>query len=393
MKRIHLGILFLIIMMVAGGSVASSGEITTGIEAFRSQHCWYDDTHVIILLRTQPPHGDTQTEGLFILDVMKPRELTRLDLAPLSLDVQRGIDGLTCQDQTIMFFRHWPTPQVPELYTMRLSSPPERLGQLRGYQGSLRGQYLLASNAKRINDGGPEQGTFLGHDDCDIRYVRPGFRVLCWDAYQFRQWWPLTNWVLAEYGRQESIKVRTEQGTKHIPNPTKPLLGKDGKPISYGLHLHDINGQIVATLSDDPRYRPSVVVPSITPDENYIYAPCSERTRRTDEYLGVCRYRLDGQQHGWEEVFRSDLVERIKSSITKIAVSNSGDVYFYAPASAPHGGIWRFDARLRTIDHVVADTATHSHSNPSVSPNGEWLLYVRSGKDGAKFILLQGGAR
>lgn len=396
MTRIQLGILFLIIMIATGGSVASSGEINTSISA-EGPYCWYDDTHVIVLQRTRPSHGDLQTEGLFVLDVMKPHELTRLDLAPLPLDVQREFSGLSCQDQTIVLSRSLPTPQVPELYTMTLSSPPERLAAFRGHSVSLRGHYLLGSNAKVVNDGGPEQGTFEGRDDCDVRFVRPGFRVLCWDPFQFRGWWPLTNWVMAEYLRQETIKSRTEQGTKRVPNPTPPLLGKDGKPVAYGVHLRDLTGNIVASLMEDSKYAPwaEYGLP-ITPDEAYVYAACSKGPRPIGLADRVCRYRLDGQPHEWEEVFRFDVAEQLKTGITKISVSDTGDVYFALyGAQAPHdGGIWRFNATSRRIEQLTSSSSqSYQDADPSVSPHGTWAIFVRKGKDGAKFMLLQGGAR
>jgi hypothetical protein len=371
-------------------SMANSGAaMNTGIEAFESQHCWYDDTHVIISQRTRLP-GRDQTEGLFLLDVTKPRELTRLDLAPLSPDIQRELTGLSCQDQSIVFYRYLPGRQIRETYTMALGTAPERLSELRGDAVSLRGRYLLGNSAKVIRDGGPFQGTFEGNDDCDVRYVRPGFRVLCWDSFQYVNW-PLTTFVLSEYRWQESIKVHADQGTKIIPNPRVPLMGKDGKPGPHALHLRDLTGHIVATLTDDPRYAPWLDNGfPVTPDQSFVYATCSERAKPIGLAHIVCRYRLDGQQHNWEEVFRSDLVKQIQSSIVKLSVSNPGDVYFDFPTKThdPNGGIWRFDAKLKAIAHVVADTSTHRYSEPSVSPNGEWLLYVRKGKEGAKFMLL-----
>jgi hypothetical protein len=376
--------------MLAGACVANSGEITTGIEAFQSQHCWYDNTHVIILLQTRLPDLRDQTEGLFILDVTKPHELTRLDLAPLSSDVQHELTGLSCQDQSIVFYRFLPGRQIREFYTMALYRPPERLAELRGALVSLRGRYLLGNSAKMISDGGPFQGTFEGNDDCDVRYVRPGFRVICWDSFQYINR-PLTRFVLSKYQWQKSIKVRADQGTKYVPNPAQPLMGKDGKPIFDGLYLRDLNGQIVATLSDDPKYRPSVVAPAITPDENYIYAPCHERTRRTEEDIAVCRYRLDGDPHAWEEVFRIDTVKKFKFGIPMISVSNSGDVYF--SGATPHLSIWKFEPTTRNLEPLTSPQNYYLDENPSVSPNGRWILFVRSGKDGAKLMLLQGGAR
>jgi hypothetical protein len=289
------------------GAITIKTEIATGISA-EGEHCWYDDTRVIVLRRTRPSGAaDFRTEGLYVLDVTKPRDMTRLDLAPLLSDVQREIVSLSCQEQTIVFSRFLPGRQVREFYTMALDRPPERLAELRGAPVSLRGRYLLGSTEKVIHDAGPLQGTFEGRDDCDVRYVRSGFRVLCWDSLEFRNW-PLTTWVLSEYQRRETIKVRAENGmAKHIPNPAKPLVGKDGKPVLlYGLYLRDLEGQIVVSLGDDPKFRTRMYGSSITADEQYLYAPCSERTRRTDEMIAVCRYRLDGKPHEWEEVFRID---------------------------------------------------------------------------------------
>lgn len=376
----------------AGAITINKTEIATDISA-DGEHCWYDDTRVIVLRRTRPPGGrDLQTEGLYVLDVTKPREVTRLDLTPLSSDVQRDIIGLSCQEQTIVFSRFLPGRQVREFYTMALDRRPERLAELRGAPVSLRGRYLLGSSEKGIRDAGPLQGSFQGKDDCDVRYVRPGFRVLCWDSLEFKNW-PLTTWVLSEYQRREMIKVRAEDGgARYIPNPTKPMLDKDGKPVLlYGLYLRDLEGQIVVSLGDDPKFRMRMYGSSITADEQYLYAVCSERTRRTDEMTAVCRYRLDGKSHEWEEVFRIDGLKQFKYGIAMISVSNTGDVYFSQGAS--RWSIWRFDARSRKFEELTSHSKEYRDENPIVSPNGRWVIFVRSGKEGTKLMLMQGGAR
>jgi len=392
-RHFWLAVFFLAILTGEESMARSSEGIDTGLASDLGRHCWYDDTHAIVLRRVNTPDRTDQTVGLYMLDVTKPREARQLDLAPIPPEAQRELVRLSCQDQIVVVSWSLPDRQIRETYTLIPGQAPERLAELRGAEVSLRGHYILGNSARVISDGGAFQGTFEGHDDCNVRYVRPGFRILCWDALQPVNR-PLTDWVLSEYRWRESIKIRGEDGRPtHISNPAKPLLGSDGKPLLYGLHLRDLNGKIVANLNEDPRYGLWVNhgMPIIR-NEMYVYASCNERAVPIGLAHIVCRYRLDGQQHAWEEVFRFELVKQLKASITKISVINSGDVYFVMGGiGAPKGGIWWFDSKSQKIEQVIADTLFHMHSNPSVSPNGKWLLYVRSGKDGAKLMLLSIG--
>lgn len=382
------------VVVLAGAGMAKSNQATyTGIDWVNQPLCWVDDTYVVFLQQNKMnlPGEQARPKGLYLFNVTQPTGVKRLDLAPLPASIHEEIGGVSCQDQTIVFYRYDTDSQTTENYAMRLGSSPELITKGRGWQVSVRGHYLLSSRPA-VPAEDTQSGRKDRQEECAVSYLKSGFTVNCWDLFLGLRW-PLTKWVLAEYRWEDTMTVRTEGGTRKqkIPNPTTPMLGKDGKPLLYGLHLRDLTGQIVATLWPDSKYRPLIEELMITSDEKYLYAPCSERTRRTDDKLGVCRYRLDGQPHEWEELFRSDLVERIKSGITKISVTNTGDVYFHVPAGSPHGGIWRFDAESNKIEQLITDTESHLHKEPSVSPNGKWVTFVRTGKDGAKLMVLKGG--
>lgn len=377
--------------------MAESSQATyTGIDWTGQSLCWVDDTHVVFLQanRMNLPAELARPKGLYLLSVTKPTSVQRLDLAPLPASIHEEIGGVSCQDQTIMFYRFDPSSQTTEIYAMRLGSPPELITKGQGWQVSVTGRYLLSSRPAF-----PAADTQFGRKDhreeCAVSYLKADFTVLCWDFFSGKRW-PLTKWVLADYQWEDTLTIRQKDGTvkRNIPNPTTPVLGKDGKPLLYGLHLRDLSGKIVATLSEDPKYRAHAVELLIRPDEAYVYAPCSERTRRTDDFLGVCRYPIDGQPHEWEEVFRFEDLIRFKESLAQPTVTNAGDVYFTVGGNVdPNDGIYWFDAKSKTVEQLIANVDLHRNEHPRVSPNGKWLLYVRSGKDGAQLMLLQGGAR
>ena len=385
------------VVVLAGAGMAESNQATyTGIDWAHQPLCWVDDTQVVFLQQNKMnlPAEQARPKGLYLFDVTQPAGLHRLDLAPLPASIHEEIGGVECQNQTIVFYRYDPGSQTTENYAMRLGNPPELITKGQGWQVSIAGQYLLSSRPAV-----PADDTHSARKDhkeeCAMSYLKAGFIVHCWDFFLGRRW-PLAKWVLADYRWEDTLTIREEGGKvkRNIPNPTTPLLGKDGKPLLYGLHLRDLTGKILANLNDDPKYAPWVDYGlPMTPDESYVYAACSERANPIGLAHIVCRYRLDGQQHDWEEVFRSDLVKQLKASIVKLSVPQSGDVYFQVSAKGSNGGIWRFDMRSRSINQVLADTATHLYSKPRVSPNSRWLLYVRSGQDGAKLMLLPRGAR
>ena len=312
--------------VLAGPGMAESNQATyTGIEWANQPLCWVDDTHAVFLEQNslQLPAEQARPKGLYVLDVTTSTGVQRLDLAPLPASVHEEIGGvLSCQDQTIVFYRIQPGSKVTEHYAMRLGHPPELQVQWQWGKVSLTGRYLLMSRPQMPAERS-RQGRGDATEDCPVQYMKPGLIVHCWDFFSGNRW-PLAKWVLAEYQWEDTLTIRQEDGTvkRNIPNPTQPLLGKDGKPLLYGLHLRDLTGQIVANLTEDPRYRPRVIYGLvITQDEKYVYSPCSEKTRRTDENYGVCRYRLDGQPHEWEEVFRFDALKRPKDSNYKVFIN------------------------------------------------------------------------
>jgi hypothetical protein len=108
----------------------------------------------------------------------------------------------------------------------------------------------------------------------------------------------------------------------------------------------------------------------------------------------MCRYRIDGQPHEWEEVFRFNDLVRLKRTISEPTLTNAGDVYFsIGIGSDAKFGIWWFDATSKKIEQLIANTEFHLYEHPRVSPNGKWVAFVRKGKDGAKLMLLPRSAK
>jgi hypothetical protein len=277
------------------------------------------------------------------------------------------------------------------LYSVRIGEPAELLAEMRVGGVSLQGHYVIGSSRKTILDGGPLQGVFEGYDDCAVSYIKPGFKVHCWDLWLEKRW-PLSKYILMEYKWDDTIRVRGEDGTgKWIPNPGKRLIGKDGKPLLYALFLRDLNENILFRVDNDPVFAPWVPYSLVlSPERDYTYAACGVINHHLGLADGVCRYRLDGAQHQWEEVFRFDVPRKLKASIQQINVSAHGDVYFRIPgARSPYKGVWKFDAEKKTITQI-SQPGDFDEDDPLSSPDGRWVAFYRSSEIGQALFIGHG---
>ena len=162
------------LFLLTGGCLAKSGQaIYTGIEWANQPLCWVDDTHLVFLQQNlmNLPAEQARPKGLYLFDVTQPTRVLQLDLAPLPASIHEEIGGvLSCQDQTIVFYRTQPDSQVTEHYAMRLNSPPERIAQWRWGEVSLTGHYLLMSRPA-ISAESSRQGRGDGNEDCPVHAI------------------------------------------------------------------------------------------------------------------------------------------------------------------------------------------------------------------------------
>lgn len=355
--------------------------------------CWYDADRLVVVKRTPSQAGrESEFEGLYILWAGKPGELNKVEIpSNIASGIQRQLWDISCQDGGIVFSVPVANKKASQLYRLTIGEDPELIAEMRGAMTqvlSLKGKYVLASS-RVIN-----RGMFEGHDACPASFVKPTFRVLCWDIGFVRRW-SLSNFVLHEYRWSDTISVQGKDGKAElIRNAEKQLIDKSGQPIHFALFLSDLNGTKLARLDNDVVYKTAVSTELfVTNDESFVYSSCHrlELSNSTDD--GVCRYRLDGSEQRWEEVFRFNTPREFKASIQWVRVSPNGDVYFVlAGAKAPHHGIWRFDSRTKAITKLT----NPNHFNDvvsAISPGGDWVAISRSGDAGDKLLLFRGGGQ
>jgi hypothetical protein len=375
----RMGLLLVISSCLMGAATEAGTDsgyriINTG---FNGGGCWYDNLHFVVVQGHQTrDHKDFEVDGLYYLNPQNPSDLKRIDLSPIEPSIQKQIREVSCQDQTILFYWLDRVNQVSRLYGLKIGQTPEVIAELRWARPqtvSLKGRYVLGNSLS------VDKGIWEEHKDCKVRYIKPGFRVLCWPA-RFEQRWPLMRFVLTEYRWEETIKVRGDDGKpKEVKNPKQPLRDSGGNPITFALLLRDLDNHVLANLGQDETWgipAKAYGLLDISPDEKYLYTGCRQKGQRKGSGLDhVCRYPLDGELHPWEEVFAIDEEHVDHVTIELPSVSNAGDVLFVVRGSRHFPGIWRYSAKTKTINQV-----SHPSEYPgsfSVSPDGKYLAFVR----------------
>lgn len=390
------GLLWIVLLVGCNAGSENNGYeiINTGISA---GGCWYDTTRFVIFKGEQPPGTlNFVVEGLYYLDIANPHELKKIDLAPLEPSLQTQIRGIVCQDNKILFDTPGVGGGMSRVYVLTIGERPELIVEMRGASRiavSLKGQYILGNSRKVISEPGPLQGVYEGNDDCPTAYLKTGFKLLCWDSWLERRW-PLSKFVLSEYLWAETIKVRGSDGKGNfIPNPVKPLLGKDGKRLKHDLLLRDFENQILLSLHSDPIYG-IAGYPSFNPDESYAYSGCRKWGQKNGSGLDrVCRYQIDGKIHQWEEIFALDEGHSDHIGIESLNISFKGDIFFVVPGNTKFRGIWMFSSAKRTIIQVTRPPAYHNDTFPQISPDGVRVAFIRPDKSHATLFIAQRSVR
>jgi hypothetical protein len=283
--------------------------INTGV---KGGGCWYDDTHFIVVKGQEPAPGhEFKMEGLYSLDPNKPKDLKRIDLSPLEPSLQKHIRDVTCQDQTVLFYLRAGQSGLQQLYGLKIGSQPELIAEMRGGSVSLVGQYVVGKFRRpgQIEEQGSQGiGIYEAHPDCGMKYVKPGFKTLCLDTWM-ESGRNASHFRVVEYIWYETILVRDGNGQeKRVPNPEPPLKLADGTELKHGYLLRDLDDRMVQQIKmEQPPYQIYRIPLKLDPRGEYLYANCSKAGDHVNKPLTVggrvCRYRLDGTNHAWEEVF------------------------------------------------------------------------------------------
>jgi len=406
-----ISLLTLIIAGLTGPSTASTLSaapghklIDPGIKTDVQSFCWYDNERLVFLLRESQPK-ESVFRGLYYLDIRKPTEHHRINLAPISESDQRPLINVYCQDKTILFSLGSSSKDHPDrrrLYSLEIGKPSELIAEARGLiharnSVNLEAKYVIA-NSRRILMDGPQKGAFDGHDDCSVAYLKPGFKVLCWDTWLVTNW-PLRNFVVAGYRWEDRINVKGDDGKKkHVPNP-EPQLLKTGKSFETTIFLKDFNKKNLVNFKDDNSQYVIAVSAGlgdwfhfqVSPDEKYAYALCKRRddaeAMRYSQFTGVCRYLIDGAVHKWEPVFFLPPRGGKPAHVQWPTGGVNGDIYVWVMYGRNPAAIWKYSAATKKAEQITQPPAHGGDDAPQSSPDGKRVVFKRS-HQGVKTIFI-----
>lgn len=384
-------LLLLIPLSLLSRAEAKSGSdftiIYTGIKA---GGCWYDDSHFIVVKGQQPAPGqEFEVEGLYYLDPNRPKDLRRIDLSPIDLNLQKHIRDVSCQEQTILFHVLSADRRRNQLYTLRLGQPPAVLAEkTEGFvvpqAVSVRGQYVLGFTsvlqARGLQSSAlPEQAK----DDCRLAYLQTGYRAACLRHDRgTKRTWLLNNAFLAEYLWDETIRVGTKGAYKWVPNPDPPLKLPTGTELKQGYLLRDLENHIIQELpTKQGLYQLINVTFKSDPPGQYLYSVCFKAGDHGDKHYTVggriCRFRIDGKNPTWDEVVSVQQSSKDPFSLHALDVNTQGDVVMIERGHRPAISVWKFTAQSKRVEKLTHVVSPEDLRAPQVSPNGRWVSVMR----------------
>lgn len=360
----------------------------------RAAYSWCDASHLAMTLKASDA---TQPLRSLYLDLAHPDQVQ-----PIEFSDEQGrkprFSIADCHDNKLLISAEsagkYPGPNYQDdLYLMPLGKPAQLLMVTKDSPAthvSLSGKYMLASMPRNLDGKGYKL------DPQCTRFASTEFKTLCWDVKD-NDVYALTRFVIQKYLWQDRVSVRIPgAGFRDMPNAEPAMQGGAGKPaIENAILLKDLDNKLIARLDDDAQFETYWMMSyAANPDESMLYAACKRKGKSTSttDFDKVCRYRLDGAAHAWEEVFSFPLSDQIKKGIQEISVDAAANVYFSMPGSSgKEGGIWKFDVAKNKVVQVVPGVANQSDGKPSVSADGKTLVFEREGA--LHFAYQQGEAK
>lgn len=347
--------------------------------------CWYDDTRFVLLKGHSQSSSQTfVVEGMFYLDVNKPLELKPVDLTPLKSEVWQKIYRIRCLNQTILFSAE------NRSYSLRIGDPPdliaERLNKsIYPEYINYEARYVLSPRAKSgRGDTGVSPSQDAALKDCQFSYVKPGYTLHCW--YTQLRGLPslLPQFVFGESYWSDTIRIKGTDGQeKRIANPEPPIKLPDGSELKQGYVLYDLENRLLTQIKlEQPAYQIYRVSLQVDPRGEYVYATCSKAGDHGDKRLTVggrvCRFKLDGKNREWEEVFAVQQSPQDLFSLQDLDVNVQGDVVVIDRGHRLNQSIWKYTAGSRNVEFVTR--APLNLGVPSVSPDGRWVSFMLRGE-------------
>ena len=350
------------------------------------QWIWCDDNHLAGSI------GPAEKKIIY-LDVTKPTAPLMIDLSSLGTPQSNAV-LLSCRGEEIAFLIT--TPASPPLYNLKLyrMKPQQTPELVLGMEDNRFAIAAFHSEAKYIVLRGElsKNGVYAGPKECKVKYIKQGYRSFCWDSHG-KKYWPLSKFVFSENGWSSKIWLMGKDGKPvFTENPKPPFRDKDGKIVYGWYELHDINSGSVINLYS------SVYLTQISlqfdPDELYAYLPSRRRSekvflRRANVSKTlvdrICRYRLDGSKHEWEEVFV--LEQRghkyLPDHAGKLNISRVGDVIYEDPRF-PGTSLYITKAKTskqlfqgEIFWHGISPDGRYIASNPKNDPSNLYLIQRR----------------
>ncbi len=380
--------------VLAGGVLCSVLPVEAKVDyeiinaGIKGGGCWYDDSHFIVVKGQQPAPGqEFEVEGIYYLDPSQPKDLKRIDLSPLEPSLQRKIRDVTCQGDTILLSVMASHRKTSRLYGVKIGQQPELIADLRWAKSSavsLKGQYVVGNKLT------VDKGVWEEQVDCDVRFVKPGFSVLCWPRDTIGQW-VTPQFVISEYLWRESILVRTPDGKRErVRNPVAPPKLADGSELKQGFLLRDLENQVVQMIP--VRQRPYQLVDvtfRLDPIGQYLYSVCFKTGDHGDKQYSVggrvCRYLLDGKNRDWEEVVSVQASPKDPFSLHDLSVNAQGDMVMIERGHRPTISLWKYTAHSKLAEKITQVISPRELRAPLVSPNGQWI----SMKIDSQLVLIQ----
>lgn len=361
--------------------------------------CWYDDSHFIVVKGQQvAPGQEFEVEGLYYLDINKPKDLKRIDLSPIEPNLQKRIRDVSCQEQTILFHVLSTDRKRNQLYTLKLGEPPAVLvekteGFVVPQSVSIRNQYVLEFiSAQGEGDGQraalPEQAK----GNCRFAYLRDNYRAVCLRHDRgTKQRWLLNDGFLLKYVWDETIRVNKDGTNQWVPNPERPLKLADGRELKQGYLLRDLENRIVREIpTKQGIYRIDEMKP--TPDGTSLYATCSkvgDFDPPKTFYGRICRIKLAGIDKQWEEVFSIQKEPNERASLYDLDVNDQGDFVVMRRANRISPTLWKYTARRASVEQLPITQLSQEIGAVQLAPDGQTISYVDKGL--LVFVRSQGG--
>lgn len=342
---------------------------------------WCDSTHIA----AQDTEGPIAAPRLAVrlLDLSRPNDTSRVGL-PGMAGPQGELRILDCDSEKGMIVRarSVAAPGHQDTWALPLTGNPVLIATTKPMGSSGLKEKLVNLPANLIVSSMPRQisGESYTVDEQCAGFVNAGLKLLCFDP-AFQRLIALRRLVIADYLWEDEIGVQRPNGEPVVVrNNRTRLFDKSGKPVVRASFLYDLDKRVIARLDQDSLFQVEGGTGfAIDPEDTWLYSPCKLKSKSRPERIDfdrVCRYRLDGTAHSWEQVFFFEAAGRSRFAIQSLSVDRGLNVFFDMPGTTGKtGGIWRFNATSKEIERIVTTGQDEYFSNPVAAPDGRAVLF------------------